>query len=336
MRPRWAPRCLLFAVIASATACASDSSNGDGALGGEPRAASSIAASADDPGAAATSVPVTDAVVATDLAPSQRVGSTVPDPVTPVPCSVDDLEFWTARVVPGESTSDVVIRVRNAGPVRCDADISGSIRLDPAVEPDVWLDRDATADLVVGQAASDCTSPSVVASIDVAIGDADTVVDVPSLLVTCDWWLTAFYPNQPVRDACEREALELAVTPRALLVRNGSARPCALGGIIDVDGAQVVTETDPGISVHELSSGDVVAFGRPTSESCDGSSRRVELFDELVQELVFDDVPCDLAVDLGGGRPWFGSDDAQWLGANGDPLAASAVLDALDRFETDE
>ena len=247
--------------------------------------------------------------VASDLAPSQLVGSTVPEPVTPVPCEVGDLELWTAQAAPGLGSPLAVIRIRNAGDVRCDADISNSANLDPLVEPDVWLDRGATADLIVGDSPTDCTSPAVVTNIDVSIGDA--AIDVQTVFSSCGWAFTAFYPNDPVRDACERDSLELATTLDGLVVRNSSSVPCALGGIVEISGAVAVADPTaaPMPDVAELMPGDVVAFGRRSGDDCEGSGV-VELHDDRVGPLVFDDVACDLEFQFGGGRPWFGSVDS--------------------------
>jgi hypothetical protein len=313
---RSSPLRLLVAALVVA-GCSTAGAVSDGSLGGDPGGGE----------------PVHDvrAQMATDLAPSQIAGSTVPDPATPVPCSVDDLEFWTARVVPNRATVDVVIRIRNAGEVRCDADISRSPDIGPAIEPDVWLDPDGTADLIVGQRTSECATPSVVAAVDVAIGG--DVVSVPSAVLTCGWWLTAFYPNDPVREGCELEALELAATPGAVVVRNGAVRPCAMGGIVEVDGQAVADRRPAGPSVLELMPGDVVAFGRRDAGTCDGSTRRVELIDEVAGLMIVDDVPCDVAFESRAGGPWFGSVDVYPVGSADDPVDPSAVIDALNPFD---
>lgn len=295
--------------LAVISGCSGDGSGRDATLDGSAPA-SDISVLDDAPG------------VATDLAPSQIAGSTVPAPLTPVPCVLDDLELWTAQLLPGATTVDAVIRVRNDGDVRCDADIGRSPNLDPAIEFDVWLERGATADLIVGQRSTDCEEPSGVGQVEVAVGD--DVATVATAIVTCDWWLTAFFPNDPTRTGCEREALDVVVTPDAVLIRNGSGQPCVMGGIVEVEGAAIAAERSPGPSIHDLLPGDVLAFGRRVDDDC-GPANRVGLYDEAAGALVVERVPCALTFELGGGRPWFDE-------PSDGPVDRQAIADALNAF----
>ena len=247
---------VVVAVVSVVAACSSDA---PGTLGGSPPSVDWSGKTSAAPVAGDSSN------VATDLAPSQIAGSTVPAPTTPEPCDVDDLELWTAQLIPGPSTVGAVIRIRNDGNVTCDVDIGRSPSVDPAIEFDVWLERGATADLIVGQRDVDCDDPVRVTAVEVAI--RGELITVPSVLVTCGWWLTAFYPNDPARSACERDALDVAVVADAVIVRNGSEQPCAMGGIVEVAGAPVASENSPGPAIRELRPGDVVASEGPSSTS---------------------------------------------------------------------
>ncbi len=243
------------------------------------------------------------AAPAVELAPSQLSGSTVPEPSTPVPCAIADLDLWVAQLRVSEVGPAAVVRVRNVGDVTCEVDISRSPDVDPAVEPDVWLGPGETADLVV-EPATGCDGRSEVDAIQVAVGDE--LLDVPTVPVACGWRLAAFFPNDPAGAGCARDDLDVATAPFTLLVRNGSAQPCLLGGIVEVDGAAVATERRSEVSIDELQPGDIVAFGRIEGQQCGEPAGRVELLDEVVGALVFDDVACGFVVNLGGGQPWFG------------------------------
>ncbi len=315
---------VVVAVVSVVAACSSDA---PGTLGGSPPSVDWSGKTSAAPVAGDSSN------VATDLAPSQIAGSTVPAPTTPEPCDVDDLELWTAQLIPGPSTVGAVIRIRNDGNVTCDVDIGRSPSVDPAIEFDVWLERGATADLIVGQRDVDCDDPVRVTAVEVAI--RGELITVPSVLVTCGWWLTAFYPNDPARSACERDALDVAVVADAVIVRNGSEQPCAMGGIVEVAGAPVASENSPGPAIRELRPGDVVAFGRPVVDECHGTSR-VELLDEAAGALVVGDVPCALSFELGGGRPWFGTAAGPPARLPAGSADEAAVVAALDPFAGDE
>jgi hypothetical protein len=135
-----------------------------------------VGCSAGRPAVEGGSAATASTIVATDLAPSQIAAPTVPEPTKPPPCDPADLDLWTAQVLVADTTADAVIRIRNNGADWCKADIGGSRFVDPLVGPDVWLDPGATADLVVGQAASECDDPMPVSVIPVSVGDFEVAV----------------------------------------------------------------------------------------------------------------------------------------------------------------
>lgn len=264
--------------------------------------------------------------VATDLAPSQATGSTVPEPPAPDRCGADEVEMWTAQVAADGSTA--VIRMRNASDTWCDFDIGRSPRIDPAIEPDVWLQPDETADLVVGPSTSECTAPDVVDRIQVAIVDESVLV--PTALVTCGWWLSALYPNDPAREPCDVAALDVVATAASVVVRNSSASACRLGGLDAVEGAEVATTSATAPGVVELLPGDVVSFGRLDGYDCD-SLHPVTLVDGLVGRLEVPGVSCAIVFELGAAAPWFGTDVGPRPEPDGGPDASAAVA-VLDPF----
>lgn len=268
-----------------------------------------------------------EATVASVLAPSQVTASTAAPPPTPPPCTVADVELWTAgiRMTPSESgatTVDAVIRVRNVSDAWCEPDIGRSPRLDPRIEPDVWLQPGATADLVVGQEVDPCDEPALVSSVQVGIGDESVVV--PSAVLTCGWWLTAFYPNDAATEPCAAGDLDVVATDRAVVVRNGANAPCSLG------------TPASGVRPESLFPGDVVAVGGRGDDACEGATARTVRVgggDEGVGgvEVVVPDVPCDLVFDGGPPRSWYGAHDGP-AASLGDGAAITEVLDALDPF----
>lgn len=265
-----------------------------------------------------------ETTVATDLAPSQTADSTVPEPPTPDACGADAVEMWTAQVAADGSTA--VIRMRNDSDRWCDVDIGRSPRIDPAIEPDVWLQPGETADLVVGPSTSDCAEPDVVDRVQVAVLD-DSVL-VPTVLVTCGWWLTAIYPNDVPTEPCDPADLEVAVTA-SIVVRSASAMPCRLGGLVAVEGAEVVPTSDSSPRVLELLPGDVVAFGGPSGDPCQGTNT-VVLVDGLAGRLEVPEVFCAIVFELGPGTPWFGTEVGPPHGVDG--LDPNEVVEALDPF----
>lgn len=264
---------------------------------------------------------VTDTGPARELAPSQVTAVTAAPPDTPPPCDADELTLWTAQVMVVGEFADAVVRVRNDGASWCEVDVAGSPSVDPAMEPDVWLDPGEWADLVVGPPDGDCAAPAAVtlAQLDV---NGEQVVVPTAAVVPCGWRLTAFYPNEVADLPCD-EVVATAVE-RAIVVRNDGAEPCRLGALETADGDGVtIVPAAPDVEVPVLAAGDLVAFeldrvGAP------GVARPVVLgFESGANvEVVLD---AD-AVALGAGppQPWLGGP----LGPDaGDPVALLAALD---------
>jgi hypothetical protein len=276
-----------------------------------------------------------------ELAPSQTGADTVAPPDTPDPCRLDDLELWTARVVVGTGSADAVIRVRNAGREWCEVDVSGSPVIDPAIEPDVWLDPGGWADLVVGQRDDGpCAGPEVVATAAVVVGGE--TVDVPTAAVAaCSWWLTAFYPQDDAADSCVATDLELTVVTPFVLVRNRAPVACRLGALVGVRGVDVasadldeVASVGPATpAILDLAPGDVAGFPAtwdPRSQ-CDH-----ELGDVILEFADAGDVRAQLPrcarYQLGPGRPWFGDRDGPPTVPTPATGGVAGVLRTLDPF----
>lgn len=265
-----------------------------------------------------------------DLAPSQITGETVAPPEIPSPCEPDTLTMWTAQVHLGEDAADAVIRVRNDGDVWCEVDVSASPSVDPAMEPDVWLDPGAWADLVVGSPTTGCDAPTIDTHIRVDINGAEVVVE--TVAVTCGWWLTAFYPNDFADEPCDD--LDAAVVDGAIVVRNAGFLPCGLGSLVSVAGEDASTTPTEGareaasgaeVAVPVLAGGDVVAF-ELEQRGDDGPSRPVELgFDSGAVVRV---ALAGSAVSIAAGSPH------PWIGGPGSPTGndPATLLAALDPF----
>jgi hypothetical protein len=159
-----------------------------------------IACGGDDQQTAATTVPLavtTTRPVASELAPSQVAASTVPEPELPPPCAVGDLRFSTPADATTEGSVGAVIRIRNAGDVRCEVDVIDSPAADPLMEPDVWIDPGAEAELLVDQATSACAQPAPVSSVDLVVNGTPVTVPV-AIAEACGVMLTAIYAVEPV------------------------------------------------------------------------------------------------------------------------------------------
>jgi hypothetical protein len=269
-----------------------------------------------------------------DLAPSQITADTVQPPATPGPCELGDLEFWTAQVQVGESSADAVIRVRNVGDVWCEPDISGSPQIDPAIEPDVWLDPGGWADLVVGPSGRRCYSPEILQLAEIDIHGE--TVDVPTAAVaTCGWQLTAFYPNEVAEQPCDQ--LEVVDAEQFVLVRNVSPWSCVLGELIGVDGngASTRPRTDFDVpAIVDLAPGDVIGFVHvfdPVDDCDAGPSPGTMAFD-VAGSVPVDEVVCGAIYEVGAGRPWYGDPAGPLAAPLDDPLDLELALAELDPF----
>ena len=269
--------------------------------------------------------------LADDLAPSQVTASTVAAPDTPGPCDLVDLEFWTSQVIAAEQTADAVIRVRNVGDVWCEPDISESPLIDPAIEPDVWLDPGGWADLVVGQSGKKCLDPTLVTAAEIDVS-GEAVVVPTAAVATCGWRLTAFFPNEIAVEPCGQ--LEVVDADGFVLVRNPSSTPCVLGELAAVDGnaASIGPPTDTGApAIVDLASGDVAAFARviDSTVDCDADEGAGELTFESAGVVEIPEVACGAVYEAGAGRPWFGQPNGPlepFEGASFEPEQAVAAL----------
>ncbi len=68
---------------------------------------------------------------------------------------------------------------------------------DPLMEPDVWIDPGAEAELLVDQAASTCAQPAPVTSVDLVVNGTPVTVPV-AIAEACGVMLTAIYAVEPV------------------------------------------------------------------------------------------------------------------------------------------
>lgn len=271
---------------------------------------------------------------ADDLAPSQITASTIATPDTPGQCDLADLEFWTSQVVVGDQSADAVIRVRNMGDVWCEPDISASPLIDPAIEPDVWLDPGGWADLVVGQSGQECFNPGLVslAQLDVS---GEAVVVPTAAIAMCGWRLTAFFPNEVAIEPCDQ--LDVVDVEGFVLVRNISFTSCVLGELIGVEGtaASIGPPSDTGVpAIVDLAPGDVVAFARfvdPTTD-CDADPSSGELIFEAAGVVDAPEQVCGTIYEAGAGRPWFGDLNGPLSPFAGDSFELDQVLAALDPF----
>ena len=257
-----------------------------------------------------------------DLAPSQLTAATAAPPDIPLPCDPDALAIWTSQVVVEGDWADAVLRVRNDGDVWCEVDVAGSPSVDPAMEPDVWLDPGAWADLVLGPPDGECQTPAMVGLAQLDVNGSKVVVETAAV-VPCGWRLTAFYPNDVSDESCSE--LGVVAVEGALVVRNSSFQPCRLGALVSATGEGVaIVPGEPEVAVPMLAGGDLVAFELTAAGSCD--VRPVELVFEgdLTVEVPLGG--CTVSVGSGAPQPW--------IGGPGSPTAddPAALLAQLDPF----
>jgi hypothetical protein len=274
-------------------------------------------------GSGVTTVPHTGPT--DDLAPSQLTAPTVPPPDVPPPCDPATLTIWTAQVLAGGGWADAVLRVRNDGDEWCEVDVAGSPSVDPAMEPDVWLDPGAWADLVLGSPEGDCAAPAAIRLAEIDVNGAKVVVETAAV-VPCGWRLTAFYPNRTSDEQCTE--LGVAAVDGAVVVRNDGPGSCRLGSLSSVAGEGVTAvPAAAGVAVPVLASGDLVALELGVDGDC--GVRPVDLaFDTgvIIQVPVSG---CEVSVGSGAPQPW--------IGGPGSPTAddPASLLGELDPFGDD-
>jgi hypothetical protein len=152
-----------------------------------------LAAVACDSGSDAALSNATEPAAASDLAPSQTTASTVAAPDVPPPCELDDLQ-WVADPATDDDAL-FLIRVRNAGSVECELDVSQSEIADPAMEPDVWLAPGAIGELTVVDAAPGCIDPEIDPSVQLVANGRPVAVmlDLVDLAPWCQLSAVAVY-----------------------------------------------------------------------------------------------------------------------------------------------
>jgi hypothetical protein len=129
-----------------------------------------------------------ETVAGTELAPSQVSASTVADPGAPPPCDVGVLAF--------SAPDAAAIRIRNDAAVQCEVDVFESELADPLMEPNVWLDPGAEAEVLVEETDATCDSPRAISSIRLVVNGS--AVDVPiAIPPTCGMVLSAIYQVEP-------------------------------------------------------------------------------------------------------------------------------------------
>jgi hypothetical protein len=114
--------------------------------------------------------------------------STVAAPDAPSPCDVGQLTF--------SAPDATAIRIRNDAPMQCEVDVFESELADPLMEPNVWLDAGAEAEVLVDQTDATCASATAITSIELVVNASR--VDVPiAIPATCGVVLSAIYQVEP-------------------------------------------------------------------------------------------------------------------------------------------
>ena len=277
--------------------------------------------------ASACSGDAVDESMTTALTEQQRTASTVARPDTPPPCDPDEVTTWTARTEAVGDAASGVIRVRNDGPATCEVDIEASERVDRFVEPDVWLEPGAGADLVVGDGGQGCDDPKVVLDVEVAIGPTSRRVPT-SAVVPCDWRLVAFYPAEPPQGACDAPTLDVTRVDRAIVLRNPGFTSCALGALVGVEGARLAASIDELPTIDWLAGGDVVAFPVTTTDTTCEPAVVALRFGSAAGDVTVGGTACDV---VGPGVSYYAGDLGPLAGFV-EPVDVEAAVAALDPF----
>ena len=114
--------------------------------------------------------------------------NTVAAPEAPSPCDVGELTFTAP-----EATA---IRIRNDAAVQCEVDVFESELADPLMEPNVWLDAGAEAEVLVDETDTTCASPTAITSIELVVNTRPVAVPI-SIPATCGVVLSAIYQVDP-------------------------------------------------------------------------------------------------------------------------------------------
>lgn len=285
-----------------------------------------------------TDLPVASAT-AVELAPSQITAETMPAPELPPACENANLALWTAQVIVGADSADAVIRIRNDGGMWCEVNVSQSPNVDPLMEPDVWLDPGAWADLIVGQTGDECLSPAPVTLVELDINGVKVVVPT-AMVATCGWRLTALYPNEISAGPCDPDALEAVGVPFGfLVVRNRSTSSCGLGELIGVSRLDtelqssklVTTPATP--AVVDLAAGDVVAFPMQSNPVADCTIFvQQHKLSFSVAGIMSANLPNCMLYEFGPGRPFYGDPDGPLWNLPPGSIDVQPALGELDPF----
>ncbi len=290
-------------------------------------------------------LPLSETVIATDhtgpsdeLAPSQITASTVAAPTTPGPCSLAKLEMWTAQVTIADDTADATIRLLNLADEVCEVDVTGSMWLDPAIEPNVWIDPGGWADLVVGQSGQKCLSPELVTLAEFNIL-GDTVVVPTAAITSCGWELTAFFPNDLATQPCDQ--LDTATVEGFVLIHNAGFDSCVLGELTAVDGHSAAmtarleaSNPSEALGVVDLAPGDVVAipYTMVDGVSCDTETGPGSMTFDAAGIVPVEMIACGSLYELGAARPWFSDPNGPLVSFDPEQFDLATALAALAPF----
>lgn len=157
--------------------------------------AATVAGCGDDHDGRRRSPASTDAPPASDLAPSQIAATTVARPATPPPCDPGVLVASASAASTNVHVAPTVavVTIVNEGAVRCEVDVSASAEAGAAMEPDVWLEPGAAAELLVDEEPTGCAAPVRVTAIELVLVGGSLAVALPPIEV-CGVVLSAFYP----------------------------------------------------------------------------------------------------------------------------------------------
>ena len=121
--------------------------------------------------------------------PAALPATTTPPPLPP-PCDPSVLEFDASPVIDGE----LVVTITNGGDEWCEANLQRSPGVDPLMEPDVWLDPGASAQLLVDVETRICVAPIDVDTIDLDVNGVAVVGCRSRPMRVCILTLTALFP----------------------------------------------------------------------------------------------------------------------------------------------
>jgi hypothetical protein len=151
-----------------------------------------VAACANGERLPASAPPPQSVVVAESLAVSQVSATTVARPAAPPPCDPAVLSFAAAPISTTEALA-TTIRVVNNGDAWCEVDVSDSPNVDPLMEPSVWLEPGAAAELLAESVAEGCSVSDSIRSIALVANGRSFIVPIEPV-AACGVLLIAVYP----------------------------------------------------------------------------------------------------------------------------------------------